>query len=72
MDFGKKLRRFRNRHRWTLVDLANRLEVHYSTIAHLETGRRKPNYVFLKKLSRLTAGCSDRDSKTRVDMNYFF
>lgn len=46
----------------TQEELANRMDVHRSTIANYELGRRKPTFIELKKLAEIL----------HVDINYLF
>jgi len=63
--FGRALKNFRRARGLTQVQLGNVLNLHYSYISQLESGKRTPTWAVLLKINRLDVG-------KPVDMNQFF
>lgn len=53
MDFGKRLKQIREHHKLSREDLANKLNISYSTISKYETNVRFPDQEMLSKIADL-------------------
>lgn len=51
MDLGKTIATYRKLQNWTQAELAEKLDVHQTQIAHWEKGRSKPRRDSLEKLA---------------------
>ena len=53
MNFGETLINIREKHKMSRKELAERLEIPYTTLRNYETNQREPGHEFLIKLSRI-------------------
>ena len=51
-EFGKHLRRLRERKRWTQEELADKAGMHFTYVGQIERGVRNPSLVNLYKLAK--------------------
>lgn len=66
-ELGSELKQLRSEHRWTQQELATRAGVSDGFIALLESGRRRPKPVTLRKLTEVL-GCNSTQQQRLMDL----
>ncbi|MEH2395710.1 helix-turn-helix domain-containing protein [Nostoc sp.] len=66
--FGEKLYQLRNRYRWTLIYLGNRLGVHNTFVSQLEKGRKVPNAEMILKVADTFDVTTDHLMRDELDL----
>ena len=67
--FGKKLRILREERGYTLRQLAEMVEVHYTHLNKIENGQKRPSTDLVLKISRLFDVTTDQLMKDELDLD---
>jgi len=67
--FGEKLRVLREDRGYTLRQLAEMVEVHYTHLNKIENGQKRPSTDLVLKISRLFEITTDRLMKDELDLD---
>lgn len=66
--FGEKLRMLREERGYTLRQLAEMVEVHYTHLNKIENGQKRPSTDLVLKISRLFDVTTDRLMKDELEV----